>query len=134
MKKLILFFLKHILFLLLYFAFTRLIYLLYHLKELRINEMSFGEAVFSFSKGFRLDLSTSIYILLIPFLFISLQFIINKNWVNRLQHVYFSIILLFYSLLAATEMGIYEEWKTKLHYKALLYLTNPSEINFLYKK
>ncbi len=25
-------------------------------------------------------------------------------------------------------MGIYEEWKTKLHYKALLYLSNPSEI------
>lgn len=26
------------------------------------------------------------------------------------------------------ELGIYEEWKTKLHYKALMYLNNPSEV------
>lgn len=128
MRKIFSFFLKHILFFIFYFAFIRLIYLLYHLKELKILKIGFYESSASFFYGLRLDLSTSIYFLLIPFLLILLQLIICKDWINKVQKIYLTFILLIYSLLAAAEMGIYEEWKTKMHYKALLYLTNPTEI------
>ena len=33
-----------------------------------------------------------------------------------------------YLLITTSEIGIYDEWKTKLQYKALLYFSNPDEI------
>lgn len=128
MRKIFSFFFKHILFFLAYFALNRLIYLLYQIREIKIHNIEFQEAIASFYYGLRLDLSTSIYLLLIPFLLIVFQLIIRKDWINLIQKAYLTIIILFYSLLIVSELGIYEEWKTKMHYKVLLYLSNPAEI------
>lgn len=45
-----------------------------------------------------------------------------------MMNIYTLVVLILYSLLASAELGLYAEWKTKLSYKALAYLKNPSEI------
>lgn len=120
--------LKQLLFWILFFAFLKLIYLLYNFRELQINEVSFKEAVSVFWYGLKLDLATASYLIIIPFFLILLQSIYAKVWLGIVNKIYTGIIIFFYSLLVTAELGIYEEWKSKLHYKALMYLNNPSEV------
>ncbi len=61
-------------------------------------------------------------------MFLLVQTFYAKPILGLINKTYTGIIIFFYGLLATAELGIYEEWKTKLHYKALMYLKNPSEI------
>ena len=66
--------------------------------------------------------------MIFPFLLLLLQSIWSPAWLNTLNKVYSCIMISLYSLSAAAEMGIYAEWKTKLTYKVIKYLSHPSEI------
>lgn len=76
----------------------------------------------------KLDVSTASYIMIFPFLLLLIQSVWSPRWFNVINKLYTTFIILAYSLTAAGEMGIYPEWKTKLTYKVLKYLANPSEI------
>jgi len=120
--------LRQILFWILFFAFNRLVFILYYLREIRAAHISFLEVTQSFVAAFPLDLSTACYFLIIPLLLLIVQSLFSPPWLNILNKVYTAIMISLYSLITVAELGIYEEWKTKLHYKALLYLKNPGEI------
>lgn len=126
--KLVLNLLKQLLFWVLYFSFVRIFYLLYNLSELRIDSIGFWESMASFIYGFRLDLATACYLILIPFLIILIQSFFKTKFLRLALNIYSAIILAVYTMLITTEMGIYQEWKTKMHYKALMYMSNPAEI------
>lgn len=128
MGKLLWSLIKQLLFWLSYFAFIRIFYLVYNLKEIQNDNIGFWESMASFVYGFRLDLSTGCYIIFIPFLMIWFQSLLKFNFLRFALNLYTGIMLVIFSLLITAEMGIYEEWKTKMHYKALMYLANPSEI------
>jgi phosphoglycerol transferase MdoB-like AlkP superfamily enzyme len=76
----------------------------------------------------RLDTATACYILIIPFLILLVQSIRSFSWLNLVNRIYTGFLVVAYSLTAAGEMGIYAEWKTKLNYKVIKYLSHPSEI------
>ncbi|MCK9204369.1 MAG: sulfatase-like hydrolase/transferase [Bacteroidales bacterium] len=128
MRKIIYSFVRQLVFWILFFNFTRLIFVLYHLTIIRIEKISFLEVLGVFYHSFKLDLATSCYFLLIPFLLLIIQSLWSPRWFNWINKIYTSILIVVYSLSTAGEMGIYAEWKTKLTYKVIKYLSHPSEI------
>ncbi|MBN2173261.1 MAG: sulfatase-like hydrolase/transferase [Bacteroidales bacterium] len=119
---------RQFLFWMLFFAFARLIFLLYYLKIILTRDMGFFEVFAGFGHALRLDAVAASYIIIFPFFLLVVQSVWSPKWLNLLNKIYTLIILLVYSLITTAELGIYEEWKTKLPAKALLYLGNPGEI------
>lgn len=81
-----------------------------------------------FYHAFNLDISACCYIMAIPFLILIIQSFYNPKWLNTANTIYILIILVIYFLITSAEIGVYGEWKTKLYFKALIYLENPSEV------
>ncbi|MDD5569828.1 MAG: sulfatase-like hydrolase/transferase [Bacteroidales bacterium] len=126
MKQIIISLIKQLVFLLLFFAFARLIFLIYYCIELKGIDFISISAVFVHS--LKLDLSTACYILIFPSFLLFVQSLFNPKWINLISKTYYSIVIFIYSLISSAELGLYEEWKTKLNYKALLYLKHPGEV------
>jgi len=128
MKKIVQSLLSQVSFWLLFFNFIRLLFIIYYIKIIRIENIPFFETLEVFWYSLKLDFATTCYIMLIPFFILIIQGLWNIRWLYRVNQVYTGIIIFFYSLLAVAEMGIYAEWKTKLTYKVIKYLYHPSEI------
>jgi len=121
-------FLKQALFWLLFFALGRAVFLLYYGSEALAASDTFSEILLSFIKGFNLDLATTCYFMMFPFAAHIVTIFWSGPIISRIIHIYHSILIIAYSSLISSELGIYAEWKTKINYKALLYLQNPSEV------
>lgn len=121
-------FLKQMLFWLLFFAFGRLVFLLYYSNEIITNSDHFLEVLASFYYGFKLDLATTSYFMGIPMILHLVMMFYSPAWMNRILQAYHSILMILYSFLIVGELGIYAEWRSKINYKAILYLQNPSEV------
>jgi len=119
---------RQLLFWILFFALGRAVFLIYYHKLVSLEDPGFGEVMAGFWHALRLDVATACYILIIPFILILLRSLINSRVFDISNKVYTFIIILAYNLIIAAELGIYAEWKTKLHYKALHYLSNPDEV------
>ena len=119
---------KQLVFWLLYFVIIRVIYLLYNLNFVLAENVNFWDVISSFYYALNLDIATACYILLIPFIILVVQSFYSPSWINNINKIYTLIILILFSLITTAELGVYEEWKTKLHYKALTQATHPSEI------
>ena len=128
MRKIILSFLRQLAFWILFFNLTRLIFVLYYLNIIIVEKIRFAETLGIFFHSLKLDLATSCYIMIFPFLILVVQSVWSPRWLNWINKVYSGIIIIGYSLTAAGEMGIYAEWKTKLTYKVIKYLSHPAEI------
>ncbi|OYT16686.1 MAG: hypothetical protein B7C24_06550 [Bacteroidetes bacterium 4572_77] len=121
-------FFKQWLFWLLFFALGRSTFLLYYGMDAWEQSHSIGEILLSYVYGFNLDLATASYFMFIPFGIHLLQTIYSPTWLNQLNKYFQWILIVLYALLISSELGIYEEWKTKINYKALLYMQNPQEV------
>lgn len=110
------------------FLVARAAFIFYNISLLAIEGVSLFEALASFWHALPLDLATTCYLLLFPFLILILQGIFGWNWLNRLNLIYTFIAIALFSFLITAELGIYPEWKTKMPFKALLYLNNPAEV------
>jgi phosphoglycerol transferase MdoB-like AlkP superfamily enzyme len=128
MYKVILSFLRQLIFWILFFNFTRLIFLLYYSGIISAEHIRFTEILGVFTHSFKLDLATACYFMIFPFLILLIQSFLGKGWLTGVIRVYTVIMVGLYSLTAAGEMGIYAEWKTKLTYKIVKYFAHPSEI------
>jgi len=96
--------------------------------ELTTENVSFFDILSGYWYALPLDLATACYFLVIPMLIVLVQSVYSPNWLNKVNRIYTSVIIALFSLITATELGIYPEWKTKLHYKALMYITHPTEV------
>ena len=128
MKKILKSLLSQLIFWLLFFNITRLIFILYYLKIILVEKISFIDTLGVFWHSLKLDLATTCYILVVPFILLVIQSVWSPKWMNLINKVYTGFVIGVYSLSAAGEMGIYAEWKTKLTYKVIKYLSHPSEI------
>ncbi|MDR0603792.1 MAG: sulfatase-like hydrolase/transferase, partial [Bacteroidales bacterium] len=117
---------KLVLFWLLFFAFTRLLFLLVYNNLLSAVPMKEIFAVFY--HALRLDIATACYFLSIPLLIFVLQLCIRHRITTLLLRIIVIIELILASLITFAEIGIYGEWRSKLNYKALVYLRHPDEI------
>jgi phosphoglycerol transferase MdoB-like AlkP superfamily enzyme len=128
MKLFILKFLKYWLFWLLLFAFFRLIFIFAYLT-LAIPEIgSAREALFTFYYALKLDLSMAGYLVSIPMIISCIWLFFQKKWLSKTIDYITILFIIIYSFISFGEIGIYNEWRTKLNYKALLYFQHPQEI------
>ena len=125
-KQLIVSFLKQILFWFIVFDFTRIVFIIINFGYLKGTGFIHTLGVFWYS--IPLDLSATCYIMVLPFFILTVQNFYSAKWLNILNKSYVVIILILIAIVTSAEAGIYGEWKTKLHYKALLYLAHPDEI------
>ncbi len=125
-KQILLPFFKQILFWFIVFGLTRIVFIFYNLNYLK--GISFFELSGVFWYSLPLDLSTICYIMVVPFFMLVIRNFYFAKWLDELNKAYIFIVLFIVIIVTSVEAGIYEEWKTKLHYKALLYLANPGEI------
>ena len=89
---------KLLLFWVLVFDFERILFSLHNWDKL--EGISFGEWLMAFVHSFRLDLATAAALSALPFLILSLRFVITGKWVNRLFFIILAIEVLakcFYS-------------------------------------
>jgi len=128
MRKIVFSFIRQLLFWILFFNLTRLIFVLYYLKIIIIEKIRLTEVLGVFFHSFKLDLATACYVMVIPFLILAVQSVWSPRWLNVINKLYAGFIIVVYSLTAVGEMGIYAEWKTKLTYKVIKYLSHPGEI------
>ncbi len=90
----------------------------------RLQEYSFQENLLIFIKGLRLDLSMSGYFLLFSFVLLILHLVLSKytRIFDKIIQVYTIILLVIVLLLGLIDIGIYQEWGTKLNSRAIEFL------------
>ncbi len=125
-KRLFLSLLKHYLFWILLFAISRLIFLFWNKEEL--NDVGAGEILYAFAKALYLDTAMASYLLAFPFLFELFAMLFQKSIFIKISLYFHCIVFFAFYLLVISELSIYDEWHTKLNYKALWFLGNPSEV------
>ena len=119
---------KQFIFWMLIFAVSRAVFFVYYSSIIKLENIEISEIFAAFWHAIPLDIATASYIIIIPFFILLIQSFYGAKWLNYLNLAYTLIILFVYLLITTSEIGIYDEWKTKLQYKALLYFSSPDEI------
>ena len=118
MKERVLYLVKFYVATLLFFLVAKIGFMLYH-------DFTFTDMLQVLGHGLSLDMSTSLYILIIPFLLTILSLWINlSRWIFRGYYIIIAIIL---SLAFVTDTSLYEFWLFKLDASCLQYLETPTE-------
>ena len=128
MKKYLIYLVKILIFMLIMFAMMRVVFIMNYWPLVRVDLVPFTAIMSGFYKALRLDIATACYIMALPALVMFVIVCFNKNTTYRWVRWYFFVIIALYILTVMGEIGIYGEWGTKLSYKALAYLENPSEV------
>lgn len=128
MKQVLLSLLRQFLFWILFFNLSRLVFIFYYFGLIRAGGAGWPEILMAFPSALKLDVAVACYFLILPFLILAIQSFGVASWLNTVNKAYTAVMAIAYSLAEAGEIGIYREWQTKLNYKALQYLSHPSEV------
>lgn len=115
-------FLKYILFWMIVFSIQRLLFFIFHFKQLQ--EATIAEQLWLFIKGLRLDLSMTGYFLLIPITLLIVQIFIPKKSpiLDKAVAIYTYTLLIIIALFCIIDLSIYKEWGSKLNSRAVEFL------------
>ncbi len=115
-------------FLLVLFASMRIVFVMKYWSLVAVDEIPFGEIMKGFWSALPLDIATASFMLALPAIYMFVSYAIDKETLFAPLRWYFYLMVAVYNLAAFGDIGIYGEWRTKLSYRALLYLQNPSEV------
>ncbi len=87
-----------------------------------------SDLIWSFIKGYQLDLSVGAMLVLVPMLLVICFYIIEKKGFKILASAVVLISLLIYSMTCIGDAGLYKEWNAKINMQALEHFQNPSEV------
>ncbi|MCC7051058.1 MAG: hypothetical protein IT239_04695, partial [Bacteroidia bacterium] len=108
------------------FTLQQVLFLAYNYKQL--SGVSFIEIIESFWVARKLNYAMFCYTSAIPFLIYIIQLNTTKQLLRLFMLSYASAIFIIFFSLSTAELSLYQEWGSKLNFKALNYLKNPSEI------
>lgn len=128
MKDLLKYIVKTIVLLLVMFDVLRLFFVLNYIPMIRTEAIGFSDLLPMLWHDKHLDLSTAAYLMAIPVLVACIMAIIGRFDKIKWLRLYFVPVIFLYNLIVMGETGVYGEWKTKLSYKAMLYLKEPTEM------
>lgn len=128
MKKLLFTLLKMLVFLLVLFATMRIVFLIKYWSLVELGEIPFAEILKGFYSALPLDIATACFMLALPVIYMFVSVAVDKDSLFAPLRWYFYLMVAVYNLTAFGDIGIYGEWRTKLSYRALLYLENPAEV------
>ncbi|UCG28577.1 MAG: sulfatase-like hydrolase/transferase [Bacteroidales bacterium] len=126
MKKRILFLFYYALGWLLYFTLIKLLFLLYHLEHSK--ELNPKEWILVFSHGFKIDLSTASYLMILPFVLSVFHSFIKGSWYKKFMGIYTFVLLTLISLVTVVDLELYTHWGFRIDKTPLLYLDSPKEM------
>lgn len=128
MKRLLLFVLKYFIFWLLLFSSFRILFLTIYRKLLQTNQVSWREILEIPWHSTNLDLSLIGYFSALLFFIILINLFVNRPIIRKIFDALNYLFISLCSIISIGEIGIYDEWRTKLNFKALVYLKQPSEV------
>lgn len=117
---------KLLFFWVLLFDFERILFSIHNWDKL--DGVSFWEWLQAFAFSFRLDVATAAALSALPFLFLSIRFIIPHRNIHR---AFFTILLLevlINAFVHSGEINAYIEWNHKLTTRVFMHLANPDEV------
>ena len=126
MKNLLLFILKNLAVWVLLFLVQRALFIGFYFST--IGDASVGHVLLSYVYGISYDLSTACYLILLPFIVFSIY---AAGWMGmpvRFIRIWNLLCLFLTSLIACSDIGLYNAWGTKLNERALSYIGYPKEI------
>ena len=91
------------------------------------HSFTFGDVFDVVAHGLTLDLSTSLYFLIVPFLVTLVSLYWNNKVLTIILDVYNTIIAIALSLAFVADTSLYEFWQFKLDASCLQYLETPTE-------
>jgi phosphoglycerol transferase MdoB-like AlkP superfamily enzyme len=125
MKKRVVALICFALFWLVYFLFSRLLFILsqYH------NSFTFrvDEILATFWHGAALDISTTGYYLLIPVLLAIPSVLFTGSWYKHLVRWYSCLLIIVSSVIIVSDANLYSYWGYRMDYTPVLYLKTPAE-------
>lgn len=122
MKQRVLYLAKFYVLTVLIFMAAKIIFMIYNQGN---HSFSFADIVQVIRHGLSLDLSTSLYLFLVPFLLVVLSlWIYISKWVFR---GYYALLALLLSLAFVADTSLYEFWQFKLDASCLSYLEAPTD-------
>ena len=125
MTQRIVYLLKTYLLTLLFFIIAKLVFMWYNAQG---QDFSLGDVAGVIGHGLSLDLSTSLYILSVPFLVVVASiFVGSAKWLHGILKVYYAVIAVALSLAFIADTSLYEFWQFKLDASCLQYLETPTE-------
>ena len=122
----ILYILKPFIFILGFFALNRLIFIVYHADK--FTSITVGERLSALWHAVHLDISAASYIMILPVIALLVQAWLPFTFLKYFQRLYYGVLIFLLSVISTVDLPLYEEWGTKLHYKALLYMQHPAEV------
>ena len=111
---------------LLFFAFFRLIFIIYH--HTKIPDGQHSETGLSFLYALRLDIATACVAITIPFILWSFQQFYKRRFIHLLNLIFNVGCIALITILSIANLKIYGEWGTPLSARAFNYLLYPKEV------
>ena len=115
-------------FLLVLFASIRVIFVIKYWSLFTMDGIPFMEILKGFWSALHLDIATASFMLALPAIYMFVSYAIDRETLFAPLRWFFYLLIAVYNLAAFGDIGIYGEWRTKLSYRALMYLQNPSEV------
>lgn len=110
------------------FVFFRSLFLAFYIPALNEQGLAFFSVLPVYYHALRVDMATACF-LLIPSLFLlAIAYSIPNKWGHRIHFWTVWLLSLFCVLVYEGEIGLYQEWKTKLNYKAVSALATPGDV------
>lgn len=117
---------RYFIFWMIFFWLTKAIFLMYNFDQ--SSQLSIGEISGIFWHGFKMDISTACYLLVIPGLLLGFQFFIPNSLLNRLIRIYTLVFLTIASVLVVLDLGLYPHWGTRVNVTIFNYISDPVAI------
>lgn len=125
MKHRLLFLLKFLLVMLILFGVMKVVFMLYNAEE---GGFTFGDIGAVWFHGLPLDLSTSLYLLILPWAVCLASVWIKGRWAQRVMSVYGWVVAALLSLILVGDCALYEYWQFKLDATIFNYIFSPQSV------
>lgn len=111
---------------LLFFQLCRLVFVVFNYGE--ISHLPTSELLRLPWESLYLDVATACYFMGLPLLLVAAAVFSEKTVFLRINRVFTSVLVVVVSAITIAELPIYDEWHTKLNYRAICYLATPTEV------
>lgn len=125
MKKRILSLLLYAVFWIAFFFFARLFFIIFQYKV--SFHQALGGLAGTFTNGMMLDISTTGYYLLVPFLLVIPSLYFAGKWYSIFMRLYTYFLIIFSSLIVVADASLYTYWGFRMDYTPFFYLKTPGE-------
>lgn len=108
------------------FAIFKSIFLIFHWNSLEQESLSHILKVFS--KSLKIDVSSTSYILAIPFLLAIIQYFYHSKIIKKISKYYHLMVLGIVSTINVIDIQLFTFWSSKISLKSFLFLNTPDQI------